>query len=262
MWAQRATAAAGYGRVPEFNTDLVAGAIAAFVVGLGKGGLSSMGTLAVPIMAFAMSPVRAAAILAPVFVFSDVFALWFYRRHFSVRNLAILLPAAVAGIVTGWSVAAMISDAGVSILVGVIGIGYCVNNWRLRRHALRPHDADAPRGLLWGYVLGFASFVSHAGGPPFQVYVMPQRLPKQVYAGTAAIAFAVVNAVKLIPYWALGQLTTPNLGLSAVMLLPALIGTQVGARLVRVISERAYYAFLELALFAVSVDLIVRGLRG
>jgi uncharacterized membrane protein YfcA len=243
------------------QADLLLGALAAFLVGLGKGGLAAMGTFGVPVLALAMSPIRAAAILLPVFVFSDVFALWLYRREFSARNLRILIPAATLGIGTGWLFAAHLSDASVGILIGVLGLGFCANSWRMRGRAAPPHAADLPRGALWGSVLGFASFVSHAGAPPFQIYVLPQRLPKLVYAGTSAITFAAVNALKLIPYAALGQLSAPNLRLSAALLLPALVGTGVGMKAVRVIPERAYYVFLQVALFVISVELIVKGLR-
>jgi len=240
---------------------LATACFAAFLVGLGKGGLASMGTFAVPLMALTMSPIRAAAILLPVFVFSDIFALWAYRHHFSSRNLKILIPAACVGITCGWAMASRVSDSAVAILVGMIGLGHCLNSWRLRRHPPVPHSADVPRGLFWGGVLGFASFVSHAGAPPFQVYVMPQRLPKLIYAGTSAIAFAAVNALKLVPYWALGQFSADNLGLSLYMLVPALVGTQVGVRVVRIVPERGYYVFLQLALLAVSLELILKGLR-
>ena len=48
-----------------------------------------MGMLGVPVMSLVMSPIRGAAILLPVYVFSDIVAVWLYRRHFSVRNLRI-----------------------------------------------------------------------------------------------------------------------------------------------------------------------------
>jgi len=35
-----------------------------------------------------------------------------------------------------------------------------------------------PGGLFWGAFSGFMSFASQGGGPPFQVYTLPQRLPK------------------------------------------------------------------------------------
>ena len=242
--------------------ELAIGALSAFAVGLGKGGLAMMGTFGVPLLALAISPIRAAAVLLPVFVFSDVFAIWLYRREFSARNLRILIPAATVGIGVGWLLAARISDAGVGILVGVLGLGFCANSWRLRHRKPVPHGADVPRGAIWGSLLGFASFVSHAGAPPFQIYVLPQRLPKAVYAGTSAFTFAAVNAIKLVPYGALGQLSGPNLRLAAWLLLPALIGTQVGRYAVKVLPERIYYAFLQVALAAISVDLIIKGLLG
>ncbi len=74
---------------------------------------------------------------------------------------------------------------------------------------LPPRPADVPRGLFWGSITGFTSFVSHAGAPPYQMYVLPQRLEKMVYAGTSTIVFAIINLLKLPPYWFLGQV---NLG--------------------------------------------------
>ena len=60
-------------------------------------------------------------------------------------------------------------------------------------------------GLFWGTIAGFTSFVSHSGGPPYQVYTLPLKMKRTVFAGTATIAFAYINAVKLIPYFFLGQ---------------------------------------------------------
>jgi uncharacterized membrane protein YfcA len=240
---------------------IIAASAAAFVVGLGKGGLALMGMMGVPIMSFVMSPIRAAAILLPVYVFSDVVAVWLYRRHFSVRNLKILIPAGCAGIAIGWATASRVPDRGVQILIGLIGLGFCFNTWRTRRHAPVEHNADLPRGLFWGTIMGFASFVSHSGGALYQVYVLPQRLPKLVYAGTNALVFAAMNVVKIGPYWALGQFTAPNLTESLYLLLPAFIGAQAGIRLVRILPARGYFAFIQVILFVVSAELIFKALQ-
>ena len=104
--------------------------------------------------------------------------------------------------------------------------------------------------------MGFSSFVSHSGGPPYQVYVLPQQLPKTVYAGTTTIVFAVVNAVKLVPYWALGQLSMHNLRTSAWLVPVAIAGTFAGVRLVRILPQKTYFAFVQTVLFLVSIKLI------
>lgn len=241
----------------DFNlTFLIVAGIAAFLVGLSKGGLANMGVLGTPVLALVISPVKAAALLLPIFVVSDMFGLWSYRREFDKRNLAILIPAALVGIGVGWATASLISDRMVGFIIGVVGIAFTLNAWRLRHKPLAPRRADVPRGIFWGTLMGFSSFVSHSGGPPYQVYVLPQKLPKTVFAGTTTIAFAIVNSVKLIPYWALGQFNTANLKVAFLLMPIAIAGTFIGVRLVRILKQEQYFGFVQFMLFVVSIKLI------
>jgi uncharacterized protein len=248
--------------VLEINpTFLIFACLAALLVGLSKGGLSMAGTLGTPILAMVMSPVKAAALLLPIFVVSDWFGLWAYRREFDKRNLIILIPAGVVGIGIGWLSASYVSDRMVGLFIGVIGIAFCANAWRLRHHTLVAKPADVPRGVFWGTIAGFTSFVSHSGGPPFQVYVLPQQLSKTVFAGTTTITFAVINLVKLLPYWQLGQLELANLKISFLLMPIAVAGTFIGVRLVRILPQRAYFLFIHIALFVVSIKLVLDVVR-
>ncbi len=235
---------------------LVAG-LAALLVGLSKGGLSMAGSLGTPLLALVISPVKAAALLLPIFVVSDWFGLYAYRSEFDKRNLMILIPAGIAGIGIGWLSAAVVSDRMVGLLIGIVGIAFCLNAWRLRNHPPVPKPADIPRGLFWGAVAGFTSFVSHSGGPPYQVYVLPQRLSRTVFAGTTTITFAAINLVKLLPYWQLGQLDLANLKISVLLMPIAVAGTFAGVWLVRVIPERTYFLLVHVALFVLSIKLVV-----
>jgi len=236
---------------------VLAACLAALVIGLSKGGLSMMGSLATPVFALVSSPVRAAAILLPILVVSDLFGLWSYRKEFDRRNLTILIPAGIAGIAIGWATASVVADRAVGLMIGLIGVAYCLNSWRLRHRTLAPRKADVPRGAFWGVVMGFSSFISHTGGPPFQVYVLPQQLPKVVFAGTTTIVFAAINIVKLLPYWALGQFNPSNLKASLLLMPIAIAGVFAGVRLVRVLPERIYVAFVQTMLCIVSIKLIV-----
>jgi uncharacterized membrane protein YfcA len=235
---------------------LLAG-LAALLVGLSKGGLSMAGALGTPLLAMVMSPVKAAALLLPIFVVSDWFGLYAYRREFDRRNLMILIPAGIAGIGIGWLSSAVVSDRMVGLLIGVIGIAFCLNAWRLRHHPPPPRPADIPRGLFWGAIAGFTSFVSHSGGPPYQVYVLPQKLSKTVFAGTTTITFAAINLVKLLPYWQLGQLDLANLKISLLLMPIAVAGTFIGVWLVRIIPQRTFFVLIHAALFVLSIKLVV-----
>ncbi|MGQ0484098.1 MAG: sulfite exporter TauE/SafE family protein [Hyphomicrobiales bacterium] len=236
---------------------LLAG-LAALTVGLAKGGLPMVGMLGVPLMALSISPVAAAALLLPIYILSDMFGLYVYRHAFDRRNLAILIPATTLGIGIGWATASITSERLVTLIVGVIGLSYCVNALVTRGGETKP--ADIPRGVFWGTITGFTSFVSHSGAPPYQMYVLPQRLDKMTFAGTSTILFAVVNAVKLIPYWALGQFTSGNLKIAALLAPVAVAGTFAGFRLVKIIPEKAFFRFVEVALAVVSVKLIADAL--
>ena len=230
--------------------------IAAMLVGASKGGLPVVGMLGVPVLALATSPVHAAGLLLPIFVVTDVFGLWAYRREFDRRNLVILIPAASLGVAIGWATASVVSETLVTLIVGTIGLAFSLNYWLRGRHAGIPHRADVPRGVFWGTVSGFTSFVSHAGAPPYQMYVLPQRLDKMIYAGTTTILFAIVNAVKLVPYWALGQLSLANLKTVAALFPFAIAATFAGVRLTRIIPQDLFYRLVIGALFCVSLKLI------
>lgn len=230
--------------------------IAALLVGAAKGGLPVVGMLGVPVLALATSPVHAAGLLLPIFVVTDVFGLWLYRREFDRRNLAILIPASILGVGIGWATASIVSESLVTLIVGLIGLVFSVNYWLRARHAMTSHKADVPRGVFWGTLSGFTSFVSHAGAPPYQMYVVPQRLDKMIYAGTTTILFAVVNAVKLVPYWALGQLSLANLKTVAVLFPFAIAATFAGVKLTRIIPSDLFYRLVIWALFFISLKLI------
>lgn len=246
--------------VPDLGFALAAG-LAAFFVGMSKGGVPMIGSLAVPTMALFMSPVVAAGLLLPVYVVSDLFGVWAYRREFSGRNLAILIPAATFGIGIGWATASLVTDAMVMLIVGVIGLAFCLIRW-LGGAGREARPADVPRGLFWGAVSGFTSFVSHGGAPPYQMYVVPQRLPKMVYAGTTTLAFAAINAIKLIPYAALGQLNPANLTVTAALMPVAVAATFAGVWLTRRLPEALFYKLVMAALFLISAKLTYDGAVG
>ena len=155
---------------------------------------------------------RAAAIVLPILIVQDWVSVWAFRRDYSPRNLVILIPSSVIGVGVGWLLAARVSEDAVRLAIGVISIvfvAYMLIRDRLGRAPVE--KPGVPSGVLWGSLAGFTSFISHAGAPPFQVYVMPQYLKPRVFAGTATMFFAAVNLLKVPPYFLLGQFSRDNL---------------------------------------------------
>jgi uncharacterized membrane protein YfcA len=234
---------------------IVIAGLSAFLVGASKGGLPMVGVLGVPLLALVMPPVAAAALLLPVYIVSDMVGLWAYRKEYSARNLLILVPAMIFGVGLGWATAKITEEWMVTLLVGVVGLYYCASVM-LRKANAPPKPADVPRGIFWGMIAGFTSFVSHTGGPPYQAYVLPQKLPKMMFAGTSTIVFAIINLVKLVPYWALGQFNPTNLEVAALLSPIAIAGALIGYKLTAILPEGLFYRLVEVALFLISLKLI------
>ena len=236
-------------------------ALAAGMVGLSKGGLPTIGMLSVPILSLFMSPINAVVMLLPIYIISDMVGLWLYRKNFSAINLKILIPAGLGGVLVGWLTASLVSDAAVKMMVGLMGVGFVLNAWIKRKNEQAASPASWGRGSLWGMVAGFASFISHAGGPPLQVYLLPQKLPKIVFAGTSTLFFTAINLVKLAPYHQLRPYDTEQM-MGAVVLIPfALIGTVVGAYLTRKIADEWFFKAVQIGLLAISLKLIADALQ-
>lgn len=216
---------------------------AVVLLGLAKGGFAGMGALSLPMIALAISPVRAAAILLPILIVQDIVGVWAFRRSWDAGVLGWTLPGAVAGIALGWLFAARVSPAAVLALVGAISVVFGAYRLWTERGGVPAVARHAPgwAGTLLGAASGFTSQVAHAGQPPFQLYVLPKRLPRDVLVGTTAIFFAAVNWIKVPAYWALGQFTRENLIAAALLLPVAIASTLAGVWLVRRVSPERFY---------------------
>ncbi|MDN2565336.1 sulfite exporter TauE/SafE family protein [Aquibium sp. A9E412] len=234
---------------------------AVVLVGLSKGGFGgATALLGVPLMALVVSPVQAAAILLPILIVMDLVSLWTWRGYRDGRTLAIMLPGAMVGIGIGWLTAALVTSAMVRLIVGVVTLLFFLR-WARERLAGggRAASHSPARGLWWSTVSGFTSFVAHAGGPPYQVYTLPLRHDPRVYTGTSVIYFAVVNAVKVVPYMALGQFDATNLSASLVLVPVAPLATLAGAWLVRRMRAAVFYPFMYAMVLIVALKLIYDG---
>ena len=237
---------------------------AVVLVGLSKGGFGgAMALLGVPLMALAMPPVQAAAILLPILLVMDAVSLWSWRGWFDRTTLVRMLPGAVFGIFIGWLTATMVEEAAVRLLVGIVALAFVLRYWTQARAGAvpaRPHRTLP--ALFWSSIAGFTSFVAHAGGPPYQVYTMPLKLDPKLFTGTSVVFFAIVNVIKLVPYFALGQFDTTNLTASAIMVPVAIASTFAGAAIVKRMRAEIFYPFMYVMVFLVSLKLVWDGVTG
>lgn len=246
------------------DPTFIAVAIAAvFVVGLSKSGLvSSLGILGVPLLTLVMPARDAAGMMLPLLLVMDAIAVYVYRREVDWKIFWILIPGAMLGTLIGWSLSAIVTEAMVRLAIGVVTFIFVLDAWLPLRKKLEQVPPSRPWGTFWSTIAGFTSFISHTGGPPIQIYMLPLRLPPALYAGTNAVLFAVINASKLVPYFFLGQLSVSNMQASAALTPVAIVGMLVGVYLVRRIDSALFYRIAYVLIFLLSIKLIYDGIAG
>lgn len=240
---------------------------AVLFVGLSKGGFGgAMALFGVPLMALAVSPVQAAAIMLPILIVMDIVSLWTWRAERDAVTLKLMLPGAILGIAIGWATAAYVTEGLIRLIVGLVAlwfaVSYFISRWRERRAETSPARGHHPvRATVWGTLAGFTSFVSHAGGPPYQIYALPLRQDPKIYTGTSVRFFAIINAVKLVPYFALGQFDSANLKTSLALAPLAPVATLAGAFIVRRLNAVLFYPLMYAMVLVTSLKLIADGAR-
>jgi uncharacterized membrane protein YfcA len=236
---------------------------AVFIVALAKSGLmGSLGMVAVPMLTLVMPARDAAGMMLPLLLVMDAIAIWTYRKDANWHILWIMIPGAAVGTLVGWALWSVVTDAMVLLFVGIVTLLFVLDAMLPLRKKLEGLPPSRPWGWFWGGFAGFTSFISHTGGPPFQIYVLPQRLSPVNYSGTNAFFFAIVNTMKLIPYFFLGQLSVSNLTIGVILAPLAVAGVLVGVWLVRRISVKLFYQLAYVLVAVLAVKLVYDGAVG
>ncbi|HEY7607767.1 MAG TPA: sulfite exporter TauE/SafE family protein [Alphaproteobacteria bacterium] len=242
---------------------------AVMISGISKGGFGGgLGIMTVPLIALVVPPAQAAAIMLPILCAIDIVGLWAYRGQGDRRNLQLLLVAAAIGITVGVLTFRYLTADALRIILGVTAILFTLRwfwqSYRARRTgtAVVAAPRNVPRGLFWGTLSGFTSFIAHAGGPPLSVYLLPQRLDKTVFQATTVVFFAAVNYVKLLPYALLDMFPAVNLTTSAALMPAAILGTLAGVWLHKRVNDRLFYRFCYAFTFLTGCKLLFDGVSG
>lgn len=229
---------------------------AVLLLGMSKSGFGSgFGSLAVPMMALAVTVPQAAAILMPILLVMDLMGMAAFRRHVDWRLLRFLLLPGLLGIVIG---TLLFRSLDARLVAGIVG-GFTL--LFLAQRLLFPPRADSPPPPRWaGFILtatsGFTSFIAHAGGPPINAYVIPMRLSPLVFTGTMAFFFFVVNLSKWVPYAWLGLLDWRNMSTSLALLPFAPLGVWAGVRIAHRIQPQLFYRLVYVGMFLTGVKLL------
>ena len=237
--------------------------IAVVITGMSKGGFAGLGGLAMPVMMLANPPVESAAVMLPILIVQDAVGVWSFRRHWDAGVIKVMIPGMTVGVVLGYLFSRSVSEKAVLLAVGMVSLVFGLHRLWSERGGRTTLPSESPRwlGVMFGAFSGFVSHIAHAGSPPFQMWVLPRKLERDVLVGTTAIAFAYMNWIKVPAYAALGQFSRANLLHSAWLVPLALASTWAGVWVVRRIDTARFYRLIYCLMLIVGAKLTWDGLH-
>lgn len=250
-------------RVPELTLTFFAiAALAVVFAGVSKAGFGSGAAFAsASILALIAEPGAALAFMLPLLMLVDAASLRPYWGRWDLRGSGLLIAGALPGVFLGVLFFRAVDADGMRLMIGGISLGFV--GWQMSaRLSARLAGKGIPAwgGVLAGAAAGFASFVSHAGGPAAAVYLLGRGMGKTEYQATTVLVFGAVNIAKAVPYAGLGLLTVETLAAALLFVPFALAGTWAGVRLHYLIPERAFFAVTYVLLTLTGAKLIWDGL--
>lgn len=229
------------------------------MVGTAKTGVPGLGILPVPLMALSSSTRQSTGILLGILILADIFAIIYHRRHARWGHVLRVLPAAFAGIVTGYFGLKHVDDHQLKPIIGaIVLVMLSVNYWRTR---VRGEDAPVPAQWWFavglGFMAGVTTMMANAAGPIMVIYLLAMRLPKVEFVGTSAWFFFVVNWLK-VPFSAkLDLMTAESIKLNLMMLPFIAVGAVIGIFFLKKIPQKAFTAIVQILAAAAAVKLIL-----
>jgi uncharacterized membrane protein YfcA len=235
---------------------VAASVIGVCLLGVSKSGFFGLGVMALPLMSLFVPPLQAGAIILPTALAQDVVTVWTYRRTWSAWNLKLMLPSMAAGIFIAWLMAASLSAAHIRLALGVIATLFVLRHWLASRFERWTPAPNTFTGILFGAIGGVTTMLANAGGPVWQMHLLPQNLDKLIYVGTVAVLFAASNVIKIGAFGTLGFLTTENLLVGLALVPIAVIANYAGIWLVRRTAPDLFFRIAYVLMFFIALELM------
>jgi uncharacterized membrane protein YfcA len=231
--------------------------IAAIFVGLVKGGLGPVaGALIVPLLSTSMPVTQAVGLTLPLLLVGDWIALPIYWRKWDTKELRLLVPGGVFGIVMGIALLTTLPDSALRHVLGVFTL--TVAAYKLISDSLSDVQYTPRRwhAVLAGWGSGFGSALANVGAPPITAYLLLRRLTPTFFIGTTVVFFLIMNLLKFPVFLAANVITAHQL-VGIVWALPLIpVGVWGGKRFVQWIDPKKFERLMLVLLIGVGLSLL------
>jgi uncharacterized protein len=228
---------------------------AATLTGFSKSGLPGLGIL-IPILAAIAMPARASTgFILPVLIGGDCMAVAYWRRKARWPSLLRVLPWTALGIVAGYFLMRLLSDAVFRPLLGAMILAIVALDFLRRVAKLDLRVESRVFAAVIGILAGALTMIANAAGPVMTIYLLSMNLPKDEFVGTGAWFYFIINLFKLPFSIALGLVTWETLKINLMLLPLVLAGSAAGILVMKKIPQRAFEMIAQVLAVAGGVKL-------
>lgn len=239
---------------------------AVLIIGIAKSGFGGgIAVVATPLFSVAMPTNHAVGILLPVLLAADVVAACQHYRKAKYRLLLAMLAGALAGVLMGTGVIAVLGHAGVleralNLIVGITCLLFVgLQFYRMLGHTIRGIPTGRNGAVIAGGAAGVVSTIAHSSGPIITIYLLERGELKAAFVGTMVMFFFILNVMKVPPYLALG-LIHPQTMVASAWLLPIVpIGAILGLWMYKRVAEKPFNVIMYIAAAAAAGYMIYQG---
>jgi len=239
-------------------------ALAAFIIGLSKGGLGgAMGSLVTPLLVMVMPAPLAVGLSLPMLLAGDVFAVAAHWRKWDWKLLVATIPATVVGVLLGsislgWFASNRQNALTFQHILGGVALVYVAYAlWRRRAGSL-PKGTNVIQTNALAWATGFSSTLANAGGPVYTIHMLTLDLKPSVFVATTALYFFILNTIKLPSYFLNHLLTIESISIVAWALPLIPMGVWAGVKLDKVLDMKTFEAIILVFLAITGVILLLK----
>ncbi|ETX15115.1 membrane protein [Roseivivax halodurans JCM 10272] len=227
--------------------------------GVSKAGFGSGAAFAsATILALVLDPGAALGIMLPLLMLIDAVSLPAYWKRWNWRDARLLIVSGLPGVALGAVFYDWADPDAIRFIIGFVALAFVAWQAALRAGWIRlGQEPMGPiAGSTAGVALGFTSFVSHAGGPAAAVYLLGRKLDKTTFQATTVLVFWAINLSKSGLYAGMGIFTRETLLLCLALAPFAVLGTWIGVRAHRAISDRVFFGLTYVLLTVTGARLV------
>ena len=216
-------------------------ALGAFLLGIAKSGVKGIAVFIVILFVYAFQAKASTGILLPLLIGGDIFAILYYKKYAHWKYVFTLIPWMVVGVIMGTYGGNLLDESTFKTGMASLILLTTLLLFYQERKPLKSVPTHWGFGSSLGMLAGFTTMIGNLAGAVTNIYFLSMRLPKNVFIGTSAYVFFIINLFK-IPFhiWVWETIDFASVQTS-LQFFPFLgLGLFVGVKLVKKINDEGY----------------------